>query len=63
MPLSKCPFPSITGNDLSKESSTACLFFFFFPFSFLNDPGLLFTAWPIYPGKNKRNKARDDKCW
>lgn len=61
MLLSKCLFPSITGNDLSKESSTACLFFF--SFSFLNDPGLLCTAWPIYPGKNKRNKARDDKCW
>lgn len=34
-----------------------------FFFSFLDDPQLLFTAWPIYPGKNKRNKARDDRCW
>ena len=51
--LSKCLLPSITGNYYSKESFTACL---------LDDPWLLFIAWPIYPGKNRRHESRDDKC-
>lgn len=55
---SKCLYPSITGDYRSKESSIACFFFF----SFLDDPGLLFITWSVYPGKNKQNEARDDKC-
>lgn len=52
---SKCLFPSITGNYHSKEPSTVCL---------LDDPWLLFIAQPTYPGKNKRNEARDDtRLW
>ena len=35
---------------------------FFFFFQFLDDPELLFIAWPVFPGKNNRNETRD-KCW
>lgn len=37
--------------------------FFFWLFHFLDDPDFCLLL-SIYPGKNKRNEARnDDKCW